>query len=204
MHNSSIKPVRFQEIVKNKLHQRCVTLVILEGSMKAATCVLMYKAWQNNSATTSDANSIEQSLSWKANRSLASKKFHAFLWDLNVFLLYSEALPSTYASPVPDDCDQASPSCLFMIHFDIILFVPRFSKQYISYRFCNQNLGCISLCVPYSSNPFNLVTQVIFGEWNVSCCFFTLIFLQPAVTSSLFSLNIYVVTLFLNTLNLCS
>ena len=152
---------------------------------------------------------MEQSPSGEANWFSASQEIPCFLWDLKVHYCIHKLLPTV---PILSHNDQvhALKSHFLKIHLNIILpSMPGSSKWSLSLSFPHQNPVYTStlphMCyMPHPAHSFWFDRSNNIG-WGVQIIKLLICsFLHFPVTSSLFSSNILLSTLFSNTLSLSS
>ena len=151
---------------------------------------------------------MEQTPSWKANRTSASQEFPRILWNPTFYFRIQKR-----PTPVPilshSNTVHASPSYLLKIHFNIIFpYTPR-SSQVASFRQVTPSKPCIHLSSKRSTCPahfiiVDLITRIIYVKDYQSLSPLLCSFLHSPVTSSLLGTNIFPNILFSNSLSLRS
>ena len=128
------------------------------------------------------------------------------------FLLTYSQVPAPIPVVSQINPDYASPSHCLKIDFKFVLpSKPGNSNCVLSFRSSHKNPLCTSqlplMCYMLRSTHFillDLITQIICGEKYRSLSFSLCSFLHSPVTSSSLGLNVFLSTLFSNTLSLCS
>ena len=149
--------------------------------------------------------STEKTASWEPGRSSCSQEISGVLWKPNFHYNIEKrfSLPHILGQTNPV---LVLPLCLFNIHFNIILFVPKFFKCFVSFRLPITTLHAFffsTTCATCSSHLILLDLIILTsGEEYKSWSFHLCTFLQSSVTFFLLGPNVFFTILFPVTLGL--
>jgi hypothetical protein len=147
---------------------------------------------------------MDQSPSWEANRFSTSQEIPCILWNPKVHFrihLYLSWARSIQSMP---------PSYFLKIHLNVILSCTHGSSKWsLSFRFPHQNPAYTSPLIHMCYMPahfilLDLITWTVLGEKYRSLSPSLYSFLHSSLTTSILGPNIFLSTLFSNTLSLRS